>query len=290
MRLHALTRSLLGATATAVVSPVVVLALAVSIAVAGARPAARANVVTRAWKPDVVSEPEALPRAEVELPSRVSFNSPALQGLRVARPGPAGDLRDRVDVDALRLLELHRLAAIGRRPLLKRWRPGSNPFDFMTAPATAATTLLSVHVADPERWQAVVEAVQFAGACPCLVGSGPGRVPNGGELPGTPLLLGRNAGVPSDVDLNWSASCSPGGVDYAIYQGDIGSWFTRTPEVCSTGGALAATITPGSGSSYYLVVPLAARSEGSYGVDSSGVSRPPSSSPCRSVFTPDGCP
>jgi hypothetical protein len=277
VQLHALTRG---------AALVALLASACSITLANAAP--RANVVTRAWKADLVPEEE--PQAKIALPSRVSFNAPELHALRTAAPDMAGDLRDRVNVGAPRMLELQRLAAIGRRPLYQRWRPGSSPFDFMTAPAHATTVLPSVYVADPERWAAVLEAAQTGGACACLAGAGPGRVPNGDDLPGAPLRLGRNAGVPTNIDMTWSASCSPDVTDYAIYQGSIGTWNVHTPQVCSTGAALAATITPQAGSRYYLVVPLNARSDGSYGVDSDGVDRPPSGSPCRPAFIPDTCP
>ena len=135
-----------------------------------------------------------------------------------------------------------------------------------------------------------MEAAMTGGACPCLAAAHPGRVPDGAEVPGTPLLVARNGSAPSYLDLSWSASCSSSAIDYAIYQGQIGSWTSHAPLTCSTGGALAATIAPGSGDRYFLVVPLEATTEGSYGVDSAGAARPPSPSPCRSGSVADSCP
>lgn len=268
------------------------LACAGTPALAADRPVARANVVSPAWKPELLAEPEPAESHKLILPSRVSFNSPALQPFRTASPDFVGNWRDRVDVAAPRLLELHRLAAIGRRPLLKRWRKGtSSPFDFMTAPLLSIAVLPSIHVADAERWAAVLEAIEIGDACECLAASAPGRVPNGDDLPGIPLLLSRNGAVPSNLDLSWSASCSSSAEDYAIYQGTIGVWNVHTPAVCSTASALSATLTPPAGSTYYLIVPLdPSLVEGSYGVDWTGADRPPSGSPCRPVFTPDTCP
>ena len=48
-----------------------------------------------------------------------------------------------------------------------------------------------------------------------------------------------------------------------------------------TAGMLTLTIAPTSGNRYYLVVPQGVVREGSYGVDSAGVSRPASLSACE---------
>jgi hypothetical protein len=259
-------------------------ALIAATSVASAEPSRWANVVTPAWRPGAEAEPVAGP--EHAVPSPVTFNTPELRGLRRVAAGAPFDPRDRLDLAAPRLVELHRLAAIGRRPLLKRWAPGSTPFDALTAPRTSVTPLLSLHVADAQRWSAVIEAGQIGDACPCL-GGAPGRVPDGDELPGVPLRLGRSL-TPGLVELTWSASCSATATDYAIYEGTIGTWNVHSQKTCSTGG-LAATIAPGSGDHYYLVVPLDAVAEGSYGVDSEGTQHSPAAVPCRSAFAPDSC-
>ena len=73
--------------------------------------------------------------------------------------------------------------------------------------------------------------------------------------------------------------------DYAIYEGLLGDFTSHEPvdtpnPFCTTGGATTATITPGTGSHYYLVVPQGDVREGSYGSHSGGP-RPPSASACQ---------
>ena len=102
----------------------------------------------------------------------------------------------------------------------------------------------------------------------------PGAVPNGAAArPGAPLRV-RKAPAPPDLRLDWSASCSPDAVDYTIYEGRIGAWYSHDEILCGTpGGARTAVLTPGAGGRYYLVVPVTASDEGSYGVDSTGAER-----------------
>lgn len=118
----------------------------------------------------------------------------------------------------------------------------------------------------------------------------PGRVPRD-RASGRPLTLGKNSVNPTALDLSWGLSCSPGATDYAVMEGTLGSWSSHVSLVCSTGGATSITVSPGSGAShYYVVVPLSATEEGSYGVDSTGAERPPSAAPCRRVQNTVGCP
>jgi len=105
-----------------------------------------------------------------------------------------------------------------------------------------------------------------------------GRVPDGGGLPGTPLTVTRAAG--GDLTLTWGPSCSAGDSDYAVYEGELGSFTSHTSVLCSTGGATTATIAPGAGNRYYLVVPNNGLREGSYGVRSSGSQRPAAIAAC----------
>ncbi len=290
MLVHPLTRSLRRRRAPFLATPVLALGLALGGSIVTVREAgAQTNVVVRS-RPEEPAPTAKESGATLELPMRVSFNSPALRGLRGAAPGLLGDRRDRIDPTAPRLLELHRLAAIGRQPLLKRWHPGSTPFDNLTAPRTTTAPLLSVHVADSERWGAVVESGLSGGACPCLAVTRPGRVPDGAQIPGLPVRVSRNLAIPPYLDIAWSASCSSSATDYAIYQGQAGSWTSHAPVTCSTGGALAATFAPGSGNRYFLVVPLTTEVEGSYGVDSAGADRLPSASACRSRSVAGVCP
>ena len=110
----------------------------------------------------------------------------------------------------------------------------------------------------------------------------PGRVPS-------PSLRLRKSVTPGNITLTWSASTSAGAEDYGIYQGTIGTWTSHASITCSTGSALTADVTPGTGNRYYLVVPNNRNDEGSYGKRSSGVERPPGSSPCRALQA-FGCP
>ena len=96
--------------------------------------------------------------------------------------------------------------------------------------------------------------------------------------------------TPGQLDLAWDPSCSPDGVDYAVYEGTVGAWYSHNPVLCTTGGAETATIPPGSGNRYYLVVPESAFREGSSGTDSAGIERPGSASSCRTERDPSGCP
>ena len=76
-----------------------------------------------------------------------------------------------------------------------------------------------------------------------------------------------------DLRLDWQDSCSRAGTDYAIHEGTLGSFNSHTSLQCSTAGANTTTVSPLASNSYYLVVPLDAGAEGSYGQDSYGNER-----------------
>jgi len=115
----------------------------------------------------------------------------------------------------------------------------------------------------------------------------PGTVPATGP---NVLILGKPAGFPPQIYLQWGPSTSAGATDYGIYEGTIGSWYSHTAKVCTdTGGDLQEIITPQIVSSYYLVVPLNANDEGSYGLDSAAVERPVGTATCVSTQAL-GCP
>ena len=82
-----------------------------------------------------------------------------------------------------------------------------------------------------------------------------------------------------DLALAWAAACGPA-VDYAVYEGEIGVAGSLAQRQCSTGGATSTTLTPSAGNRYYLVVPLNAGKEGSYGKDSAGSERAPAAAAC----------
>jgi hypothetical protein len=99
------------------------------------------------------------------------------------------------------------------------------------------------------------------------------------------------AGEPSSLMLEWSATCTSGASDYAIYEGVLGSWYSHAQIDCTDDGAdLQETVAPSPGNRYYLVVPLSAVNEGSYGTDSHGVERPAGAPACRASRVPTTCP
>jgi hypothetical protein len=117
--------------------------------------------------------------------------------------------------------------------------------------------------------------------------SGPGSIPDGNLLVGTPLTGRREAN--GDLTLEWGASCSATDNDYGIYEGTLGSFYSHFSKVCSTGGATSWTFTPGNGDKYYLVVPNDGTNEGSYGFDSSGTERLSGGGACA-IKQPPSCP
>jgi subtilisin-like proprotein convertase family protein len=104
----------------------------------------------------------------------------------------------------------------------------------------------------------------------------PGAVPTG--APDTPLTVTASG---SDITLDWGASCSSSGVDYAIYQGTIGTWYSHARKFCSTQGLLTKTFPTDPDDLYFLVVPVSADVEGSYGKDSASIERPVGDLECK---------
>ena len=109
--------------------------------------------------------------------------------------------------------------------------------------------------------------------------------------PGTvaTLSLSKHAGT-SELDLAWSASCSPAGPDYAIYEGQAGDWVTHVPIRCTTGFALSLTIAPAGGDRYYLVAPVTTGYTGSLGKSSNGAERPAGDGSCTADRAIAPCP
>ena len=101
--------------------------------------------------------------------------------------------------------------------------------------------------------------------------TGVGAVPDGADVPGTPLRVGKLPG--GQIQLDWSDSCQPDD-DYAVYEGELGQFYSHAPVVCSTGGVTLAAVQPAFAAAYYLVAPTRGGFEGSYGKASNGVERP----------------
>ena len=100
----------------------------------------------------------------------------------------------------------------------------------------------------------------------------PGGSSAAGMILGAPLRLSKVAGG-IDIALSWDDSCLATDTDYAIYEGEIGSYYSHRARFCTTGGATTKTFAPLTGNSYYLVVPLSSSHEGSYGIDGDNVER-----------------
>ncbi len=85
------------------------------------------------------------------------------------------------------------------------------------------------------------------------------------------------------VTMTWpaSSSCNPADSDYAIYEGTLGNFTSHVPVTCATAPAHSWNFTPAPGNRYFLLVPINAVREGSYGLKAGGVERPVSASACK---------
>jgi hypothetical protein len=91
--------------------------------------------------------------------------------------------------------------------------------------------------------------------------------------------------------ISWTASCSAGAEEYAIYEGTIGEWYSHTAVDCSDdGGDMAEDIPLSDGNRYYLVVPVNPSQEGSYGTASNRTERPPGAAACAFMQALAACP
>lgn len=119
----------------------------------------------------------------------------------------------------------------------------------------------------------------------CVSGAAPGDVPN--------LLVGRTPAFPNRVTLSWDPSCSETAVDYAIYSGIMGLWSNHGPVRCADSGGDLTENVGGLliGNRYFLVVPMDASREGSYGTLSNGTERAAGTGPaiCRSTQSVQPC-
>jgi hypothetical protein len=112
-----------------------------------------------------------------------------------------------------------------------------------------------------------------------------------GEAKSLTLSRPLGPGEPPSLTLRWSATCTGGASDYAIYEGTLGSWYSHSQLDCTDyGGDRQETVTPSPGNRYYLVVPESAANEGSYGADSHGAQRPAGAATCRVTRVPTSCP
>jgi len=105
-----------------------------------------------------------------------------------------------------------------------------------------------------------------------------GAIPDGAFVSGVPLTVSQAAG--GNLTLAWGAACAGPAIDFEIYEGTIGSYYSHEALFCTTNSQTSATFTPSAGSRYYLVVPRTAQREGSYGQDSQGFERPAGDGSC----------
>ena len=137
--------------------------------------------------------------------------------------------------------------------------------------------------AEPQgTWRFAVEYLAGTTERPFTVGNlaARGRVP---ETAAQGELL-RIDEIATSIRLAWGPSCNPTDTDYTVYEGTIGIFTSHAPVRCTTSGTRAAVLTPGAGGRYYLVAPRNASREGSLGLSSSGVERPPGPTSCAARF------
>ena len=96
--------------------------------------------------------------------------------------------------------------------------------------------------------------------------TGGGQVPNGGSVPGAPLLIDRLNS--STIRLTWGDSCQAADTDFELYRGAIGAFDDFDFVLCSTGGLPTTDRSMPAGSVFFLVAPTDGGVEGSYGQDS----------------------
>jgi len=114
---------------------------------------------------------------------------------------------------------------------------------------------------------------------PSMVCGPAGALPTGSVSGSDPLLLAKSA--TPELSLSWGTSCLATDGNYAIYEGSIGGDFTsHTRKICGTAGNTTEPVLPDPGDRYYLVVPLSADREGSYGRNGAGEERPAGLSVC----------
>jgi hypothetical protein len=115
--------------------------------------------------------------------------------------------------------------------------------------------------------------------------------PAGAGAVGAGLRVGRSPGGAGELLLEWSPGCLAGATTYGIHEGTLLAFASHAAVDCFDDGAdLAETLAPGPGDRYFLVVPLDAYDEGSYGTDSEGNERPPGTARCLPTQTIAACP
>ena len=88
-------------------------------------------------------------------------------------------------------------------------------------------------------------------------------------------------GLGVTIDWTLDSSCLESDADYALYEGTLGNFTSHVPVTCSSAPGSSWNFTPAAGNRYFLLVPVNATREGSYGLGAGGAERPASASACK---------
>lgn len=127
--------------------------------------------------------------------------------------------------------------------------------------------------------------------CTCTTTSGGRTCLANASVPGTvsTVLLSKSANA-GDLDLSWTPSCNPSTLEYAVDEGEIGTWYSHQARTCTSSGALVTTLSPFGGNRYYLVAPVVGSFTGSLGASSAGTERPDGAPSCTDNRALAPCP
>jgi hypothetical protein len=114
-----------------------------------------------------------------------------------------------------------------------------------------------------------------------------GATPGEASSPSTPMLVTAYDKALGDITLSYTPACESS--DHTVYYGNLAdvSTMTYSGQVCGLGVDGAATLNPGNGSFYWVIVANDGSVEGSYGKDSAGVERPEDATLATCSFTQD---
>ncbi len=172
-------------------------------------------------------------------------------------------------------------------PLTCSWSTATCTVDDVTACTTVASCPEGNHtvslMVNDGLFDSMPDELQVNVAC-----APPGATP-------TTMTMTKQRGPTGGWELvfDWAPSCESGAVDYAIYEGDLGVWYSHEQADCSDdGGDFTEVLTPQPGDSYYVMVPLSLTAEGSYGEAPFGVERPLgiAGARCLTTQTLSSCP
>lgn len=192
----------------------------------------------------------------------------SLAGIKAAKEAAA--MRQPVDSTLLEeAIEDHRAAHVRWENLIV----SENSMGFHNPTEVGSELAVALNLA-----QSAQESAASGTNCGPGCGRAAGAVPDGLQVPGVPLTIHRDA--TGNLEMTWGSSCVSGDTDFAIYEGTLGSFTSHTPKTCSTGGSTSAVVQPGTGNTYYLVVPHNSVWEGSHGYRADGKERPRGPSAC----------